>query len=223
MGGRQNPLRRRAPQLEPRPHLLIICEGKVTEPSYLRGLKEAEEIRLVDVIIDDQGGTPKTLVERGVARMKAANKAAKGARDESLRYDEIWCIFDVDDHPKLMDAKQQAEAHGLKIAVSNPCFELWLLLHFKDQRAWIHRHDAQAACRDEIKEFEKRIDFKEISHRVDAAVKRATDLERWQETRGSLGENPSTTVHKLVERLKDLSKSESLRKIQNIQSRVRPL
>ena len=217
MRPRAHSLRRRAAQLESRPRVLIICEGKATEPSYLQGLKKMEQVRLVEVIVDSEGGTPKTLVERAASRMKAAKKAAQGARDENLRYDEIWCVFDVDEHPKLMDAKQQAEAHHIEIALSNPCFELWLLLHFKDQTAWIHRHDAQSACRAQLKEFEKRIDFAKIRDRVDVAIQRAARLEDWQESRGSQGENPSTTVHKLVQRLKELSKAESLKQIQNIQ------
>lgn len=215
------PLRRRSPQIEPRPRLLIICEGRVTEPSYFRGLKAEEQIRAVEVIVDSEGGTPKTLVERAVSRMKAARRAAKGARDQNLIYDEIWCVFDVDEHPKLIDAMQQAEANKISIAVSNPCFELWLLLHFKDHRAWINRHAAQSACRECLKGFEKEIDFLAIRNRMEEAIHRATELERWQQGRGRVGHNPSTTVHKLVLRLKELSKSVNLERIHSVQMRSR--
>jgi hypothetical protein len=197
--------------------LLIICEGRVTEPSYFRGLKSEEQVRAVEVIVDDEGGTPKTLVERAARRMKAARRAAKGARDQNLRYDEIWCVFDVDEHPKLNDANQQAKANNISIAASNPCFELWLLLHFRDQRAWIHRHDAQRACTDFIRDFEKEINFSEIRERVEDAIKRAIELQRWQESRGCPDDNPSTNVYRLVQRLKELSKSMSLKEIQSVQ------
>lgn len=217
MQHRGRPLRRRPPKLKPKPRLLIICEGRVTEPSYFRGLKSEEQVRSVEVIVDDEGGTPKTLVERAALRMKAARRAAKGARDQNLRYDEIWCVFDVDEHPKLKDAKQQAKANNISIAASNPCFELWLLLHFRDQRAWIHRHDVQRACTEYIRDFEKEIKFSEIRERVEDAVKRAIELQRWQETRGCSDDNPSTNVHKLVQRLKELSKSMSLKEIQRVQ------
>jgi hypothetical protein len=39
MANRSSSLRRRKPKLEPRPRLLIVCEGQATEPSYFRGLK----------------------------------------------------------------------------------------------------------------------------------------------------------------------------------------
>ena len=63
MRHRGRPLHRRPPKLEPRPRLLIICEGRVTEPSYFHGLIHEEEIRSVEVIVDDEGGTPKRLVK----------------------------------------------------------------------------------------------------------------------------------------------------------------
>jgi hypothetical protein len=54
--------------------------------------------------------------------------------------DEVWCVFDVDEHPKLAEARDQANANGIQLAVSNPCFELWLLLHFQEHRAHAGGH-----------------------------------------------------------------------------------
>ena len=207
------PLGRRSPRLEPRPRVLIICEGKVTEPSYFQGLKSEEQVRSVDVIVDEQGGTPKTLVERAVARMKADRRAAKAARDQNLIYDEIWCVFDVDEHPKLSEAKQQAVANNISTAISNPCFELWLLLHFKKRTAWIDRHAVQSECGKLLKDFDKKVDFSEVRDRVERAIQHALELEKWQAQRGCSGDNPSTTVHILVQRLKDMSKSVGLKQV----------
>jgi hypothetical protein len=219
MSKRSRPLRRRKAQLEPRPRLLIICEGKVTEPSYFKGLIQAEQIRLIEVVVDNEGGTPKTLVERAVSRIKASKRQAKGARDQNLKYDEIWCVFDVDEHPKLMDALQQAKAQGISITISNPCFELWLLLHFTYHSAWIDRHAVQNACREHLKDFDKYINFSEVSNYIEVAILRAEQLEKWQETRGCSGENPSTTVHRLVQHIIHMSKTEYLKQIQELQSK----
>ena len=30
-----------------------------------------------------------------------------------------------------------AGANGIRLAISNPCFELWLILHFQDHTAWL--------------------------------------------------------------------------------------
>lgn len=93
---------------------------------------------MVDVKISP-GGVPKTLVERATEMKKAGEREANTKKDEYLRYDEVWCVFDIDDHPKIADARQQARDNGIDLAISNPCFELWVLLHFQDQRAHISR------------------------------------------------------------------------------------
>jgi hypothetical protein len=115
-----------------------------------------------------------------------------------------------------MDARQQAKAHHISLAVSNPCFELWLLLHFTYHSSWINRHDAQSACRAHLKDFEKCIKFREVRERLEVAIVRAEQLDKWQDERGCSGENPSTTVHKLVQRMRHMSKSENLRQIQDL-------
>ncbi len=91
----------------------------------------------------EPGGTPKTLVERAVEIKTTAEKAARSGKDENLKYDSVWCVFDVDEHPYLAEAQQQARDNGISVAVSNPCFELWALLHFQEQRGHIERHEVQ--------------------------------------------------------------------------------
>jgi hypothetical protein len=202
MKRKSRPLTRRPPRLHPRKRILVICEGAQTEPSYFSGLKNVEQARAVEVEIDDSGGVPKTLVERAVERKRSASRAARSVKDQNLLYDEIWCVFDVDEHPKLEDSKQQALAHAIKLAISNPCFELWLLLHFRDHRSSIERHLLQAECRICMPKFVKSVDFNQLKDRVDAAVERAIQLEKWQTERYNFGQNPSTTVHKLVQTIK---------------------
>ncbi|MFF9057435.1 RloB family protein [Streptomyces sp. NPDC014882] len=49
----------------------------------------------------------------------------------SDHYDHTWCVLDVDDFAHLDEALRLARAERIDIALSNPCFELWLLLHFR--------------------------------------------------------------------------------------------
>lgn len=56
-------------------------------------------------------------------------------------------MFDTDRHLSIPEALDLAERNGVAIALSNLCLELWFLLHFQEQRAWIHRHSAQAMVR----------------------------------------------------------------------------
>jgi hypothetical protein len=47
---------------------------------------------------------PKRLVELAKEARSKADREAKLARDDSLRYDEVWCVFDCDEHARLKPA-----------------------------------------------------------------------------------------------------------------------
>jgi hypothetical protein len=193
----------------------VCCEGEVTEPSYFNALKAELRIRLVHVEVvggDVSGSNPKTLVDYAVERKEQAERDARGEKDDNLKYDEVWCVFDVDAHEHIPEAKQKAGTNEINLAISNPCFELWLLLHFQDQRAYIERHQAQSACRAHMPLYDKEVPFELVYPHYQSAVQRAVELEHWQETRGCAGENPSTGVHRLTERIMELSRDEQLKK-----------
>jgi hypothetical protein len=99
MATRNDSLRRRRPVREVKRRILIVCEGEVTEPNYFRDLRHQTR-SLVELRIEP-GGTPKTVVERAVEVKNTAEKAAKRKKDENLKYDVAWCVFDVDEHPAL--------------------------------------------------------------------------------------------------------------------------
>ncbi|ARQ70294.1 RloB family protein [Streptomyces marincola] len=57
-------------------------------------------------------------------------------------FDQVWCVSDVDDYRDLDEAVRYAENHGVELVLSNPCFELWLLLHHVDHRKWLAGYPA---------------------------------------------------------------------------------
>lgn len=44
--------------------------------------------------------------------------------------------MDVDEHANLERACVGAARSGIDVAVSSPCFEIWLLWHFQDRFTW---------------------------------------------------------------------------------------
>ena len=214
MSRRRDELRRRKPFAAARPSVLICCEGKVTEPSYLKGLKNDLQIHLVRIEVLPAGPNPKTVVDYAVDKKQEAQHQARRKGDANLKYDEVWCVFDVDSHAHIPDAKQKADAHGIHMAISNPCFELWLLLHFQDQRRYVERHHVQSTCRGHIPGYDKKVPFDKLSPYYQTALLRAVNLSAWQKDRGCEGENPSTAVHKLTERIRELGREEQLKKHQ---------
>jgi hypothetical protein len=122
-----------------RKSFLVLVEGEVTEETYLLFWKRRlREKALVD--IPDFHGTPMSLVEKAVAIKHAEEKDDRRGRGRT--HDEYWCVFDVDAHPYLREAIDLAQTHDIKTATSNPCIELWFLLHFREQTAYIERHEA---------------------------------------------------------------------------------
>lgn len=201
-GSRAGGLARRRPVREPRRRILILCEGEVTEPRYFRALVREFRNPLVDIEIEGRGEGPKTLVERAAERKRQSDRAAQKQRDDFLRYDEIWCVYDVDDHAKLLDALQQARAHGIDLAVSNPCFELWALLHFQDQTAHLDRREARSRLKGHLPDYEKDLPFVRLRAAYEEAVRRSRELDRRCGERGCPGDNPSTGVYRLAERIR---------------------
>jgi RloB-like protein len=112
---RAKDLRRRTAVRPERKTIVVFCEGLVSEHDYIKGLKSLPEIRgstAIQIEIDPDQGVPLTLVQRARDRI----------RDDEV--DECWCVFDVEwprNHPNLPEAVQLAKAHGIRLAISNPC------------------------------------------------------------------------------------------------------
>ena len=201
---RRDSLRRRRAFRPPLPRFLIVCEGTKTEPGYFREMRSLER-SLIELELSP-GGVPKTLVERAMAMKKDAAARAKREKDENLKYDHVWCVFDVDEHPFVPEAKQQARDNSIEVAVSNPCFELWALLHFCDQRAHIERGPLHHKCKEYMLGYEKELPSSQLHRRYAEALQRAMALDEWQERRGCAEANPSTGVYRLMEQIKTLGK-----------------
>lgn len=102
---------------------MVFAEGQNSEPDYLNGLRRLPDIAeraAIDLRVSPKRDVPFPLVSM-----------AKDHVDDD-ETDEVWCVFDVEwpqNHPNLRAAVELARAHGVKLAISTPCFEIWLILH----------------------------------------------------------------------------------------------
>ncbi len=91
------------------------------------------------------------------------------------------------------------------VAMSNPCFELWLVLHMEDQTAHVHRKDIQKRADQLGIVDDKHLAADAIPRLLDGyqtAKERAVSLRERHTLNGSdLGSNPSSNVWQLVDRL----------------------
>lgn len=60
------------------------------------------------------------------------NTAKRKSKEDGVKYDQIFCVFDRDNNPSaFLDAIQVCKSKNFVPIVSNPCFELWPYLHFQ--------------------------------------------------------------------------------------------
>lgn len=199
--------------VEPRRRILVVSEGAVTERQYLQEFKKHCRNPLVSMDFEGAAGVPVTLVNRAKELKRAAEDDASRERDANLGFDEVWCVFDVDEHPHIPDARQMATANGLRLAMSNPCFELWLLLHFRDSPGLQHRHEIQRLLATEMPGVKpKHIEFARLIPGYEEAHRRATRLERERSSKMNDTSEPFTEVVQLIDSIDEVGQRERARK-----------
>ncbi|HEV2633951.1 MAG TPA: RloB family protein [Actinocrinis sp.] len=191
MKGKNKSLARKPGNATAAPTIAIVCEGAVTECVCFEGIRKDLRLATTRILVTGIGSDPVSVV-------KAASAKAKD-------FDQVWAVFDVEaptPHANLNTALKLAEELGVRCAVSNPCFEFWLLLHFKDWTAYLDN----AVVRKKIKAYPGRYSDKDFdfaatwpAHR--SAIDRAAKLDARQMTDHPddvIARNPWTSVHNLV-------------------------
>jgi RloB-like protein len=122
--------------------------------------------------------------------------------------DQFWLVLDCDHwvtsgHVKnLVRVMRECRQKGIRIALSQPCFELWLLLHFAEfptektlTRALVEKRIRGAVgAYDKTKVYKLPLDNK----RVKAAVQRSKAN---QHASSEIPDRPQTAVHCIIEDL----------------------
>jgi len=150
---------------------------------------------------------PKNVVKvdpSGFNTVSLVKRAIKLSRE--VEYDQVWCVFDRDSFPAqhFNLALRLAEQHAIRVAYSNEAFELWYLLHFHYYDAAMSRADYGNMLNNLLgMQYRKnRDDMYDLlrSRQVDAMRNAKRLLEQYNPSNPAL-DNPSTTVHLLVEEL----------------------
>lgn len=197
---RSRKLNRSRRGVEQRATVAVFTEGRITEPQYVKVLKGIYRGVNVQIIERYAGSSPKILVEKALDY--------QGNFDE---YDEIWCLFDKNDHQDeyIEEVIQKARKNNIMTAITNPCFELWLVLHQEDQFGYVSKEDIQKRSQTlgltnnkHLSEIGKKLS----REKYDDAKTRALHIQNiihkgirkpWA--------NPSSQVWKFVDRLAELS------------------
>jgi hypothetical protein len=204
-------VRREGPKRDPYDRVLIVCEGKATEPNYLQGLRSDYRLNSENVKIDGKGGSSPDSV------FKRATRLWKRERDKGNPYDRVYCVFDKDTHTTYEETLGKISNYTPKgiffPAQSIPCFEYWLILHFKFT-AKPYSSDSRRRVGDVVKkdlkvifpEYEEnsKTIFWDLKDKLKTAKQHAVKSLKAAQARGN--DNPSTHVHKLIDYLQNLKK-----------------
>jgi hypothetical protein len=132
MGRERQPFKRVGFFRETQKLVVIASEGTETEVQYFEEFKSSNLYNDANIFIEtlnrySQSSSPKSVL--------ATVKGFKKAYDLKLT-DELWVLIDRDKQswkiPEIDHVAQQCNQGRIGFAMSNPCFELWILLHLTD-------------------------------------------------------------------------------------------
>jgi hypothetical protein len=158
------------------------------------------------------GSDPNTVVRKAIDRLHALQRIAKRTGDSSDKNFEVWIVIDVDTHHHLDRAIEAAENCDIGVALSNPCFEIFLIYHFEDWHAPLSARDACRRLADHIPGYGMGSGKGIAQHlygatheiqckAVHEACKRSEKSIKSRIDEGDPGGSPSSSCHKLVRKL----------------------
>ena len=201
--------KRSAPKFNVNKRVLIVCEGKKTEPSYFNELVKYHGLNPSAIKIKGMGKDPLSVVQH-------AKRLGEEALSTGDGYDEIYCVFDKNGHSTFGSASDKAIAKRFKLARSWPCFEFWLLLHFKyTRKSYVRSGNCSPAdnCINDLKAYIKSYEktatglYGKLKGRLKTANERS--VKAMNDALVTEQFNPSTEIHKLVNYLQSLESRDS--------------
>lgn len=101
---------------------IIATEGTLTEPQYFKFLR-CNRIQIEVLHTEDGFSSPRAVLER-LNKFEKVYQLGDG--------DRLFVVIDKDRWPdkSLSEVSQECRTKSYILAVSNPCFEIWLYLHF---------------------------------------------------------------------------------------------
>lgn len=207
---------RKSESRNPKKVYLLACEGRHTERRYFEELNEKKEkvqIPLyVNIKIFQKKNKNDNHVEEIIKQLK------EKMDDVGLENDEVCIIVDRDPKSLMEDqldrAIKECENKGFNLYLSNPCFELWLLLHFLEEKLSKEEEknllEIKGYAAKMLQEYlvvnkysraqklDKKIKFHHYEDRISNAVKNAKE---YATTLSDLKEKVGTNIHQLIEKL----------------------
>lgn len=192
----RNRFERPRPQRALRNLYIVATEGEKTEKRYFDEFNNDEFRKNIQVrVLPAQRGAS--------APQQVLKRLQKFVRTQDVREgDELWVVVDVDSWGEhaLDNLCQQCARLGFSVAVSNPCFELWLVLHQEKPPIPQKNKDCERELERLLGHYDKAdYDVRKLLQHVSLAIKNAQQRDHDQEE--TWPHSPGTHVYKMVKKL----------------------
>ena len=164
-----------------RPNYFVFCEGE-SEVAYTEMLRGWYRLPIHIIAKKTSLNVTPALVER----CKALYVQTKA--------DKTYLMYDLDVEGVLERLQKVSDA---TLLCSNPCFELWLLLHYVGQRGALASDACVARLKKHVPQYRKGVLGAEMQLWLMKHVGEASERARQLEAYG----NPSATVYRLTDEL----------------------
>jgi len=171
-----------------RPTFFVFCEGK-TEAAYVKYLRATYRLPIE--------------IDPKIAGSDISSEYIKEYKKHKTvpEIDKTFLLYDGDKEEVLQNVKRIQE---VTLLCSNPCIEIWYLLHCQNQTGSLNDPDCQSKLKRHIRTYKKGfLDanlIKRLSDNKCIAISRAKNLPKFS--------NPSTNVYDLLEALEAIKKND---------------
>lgn len=192
-GRKRRPLNRKITHVRDTKLIIIATEGHKTEKQYFKIFKN-HRVQLVIISSEDNRSSPEYIPER----LNVYSEKYQIGDD-----DELWLMVDTDrwGDKKLSNICKEAVKKNYYLAISNPCFEVWLYLHLSEiKNNIITCKEFKTLLRNTAGSYNPSgLDLELFKNNINKAIERAKQIspddgKRWPMATG-------THVYKVVEKI----------------------
>ena len=217
MGRRKRPIRK-AGTFRDAKLIIIACEDAKATPTYLNGMVQKYRNPKIHVEVLKRESPSKSAPAHILDQLDTWSKTYQINVEQG---DELWLVADTDRY-ELSDIVRQCQQKGIHTAISNPCVELWFLLHHQDvsilpkhvqseleenKKVNKNRTRLEEELREILGQYNKsKLKVDDFIPHTQTAINNAIKLDdntsnRWPQTLG-------TDMHKLIRSMIDITKTE---------------
>ena len=188
-----------------KPIILIIAEGKnVTETQYFKSFQTQHSDYNIKILIPGHITDPAGMQER-IEKYWEQNELEEEKGDVAF----IVLDLDCDESKAKLITQLEKQSKAAKFVISNPCFEVWFLLHFRySTRSYYSSSEVVKDLQNFIPGYEKNSDVAPlIGNSLAEALNNAEKLKKHFESLGtnwpSAECNPCTDVPIVINLIKE--------------------